>query len=588
MQTSSKVAEMKSVVGNVLNGVVGNEKWKIVSYKKEEGLYLIELEKSGDARRYIVDVEKSKVFETKTRDDGTISFEGTIHTLGDEVTHIVSLEQKYTGFALRDRICDILKCPQEGWTIEDQVENLCLIHYNDDADMNLVGHLRGVLVDIDAGVKVAESSGYTPNVKVVQLAPTKNGDVLIDDGNKNHCFESDVHDSGVPKMAIKPIYEGTVLRVILYKGCVYKLTHRKIRPMKSRWGNSAFFPTIYAQGGGPKDVELFDMSKNYSPYCYAFMVVDPKLLIASKQIVKSPYVVFLSHHQMYSIGDACPFPQDETETQINAKFTVMDGFGQIVDRPCVIVPPTFTLEQANYHLAYGYYKNMNKNGNLRDIRTEFGEAVMMFQYDERGNVTDMVKVNGLSYDYRVTLRGNDPSAYHQFYSLIDHSYTSLAYYPNLVKFCEKFIIYENYSKDSLSLVVKDGIMRLKTATLTDEQKKDRDYLVRIIWLNYVVSLPVGLQVDALNYYDQFMEDRKKVTTWLQSKIHEHIHEQDANLSKRGISIIKSAHQRAFNDINAQKYKENEYDLAVKNAIEYYINNEHGTSLFSLVKFMKNI
>lgn len=569
---------MKSIVGNVVNGVC-QEKWKIVSYKKEEELYLIELEKSGDARRYIVDIKAGKVFETITRDDGQVTFEGTTHTMEKEVKEIQALEQKYTGFQLRDRICEILKCPQDGWTIVDQVDNLCLIHYNDDANMDLVGHLRGTLVDIDAGVKVAESSGYTPNVKVVQLAGHQNGDVAIHDGNKQHYFESGVHETGVPKMAIKPIYEGTVLRVILYKGCVYKLTHRRIRPMKSRWGNSEFFPTIYTKGGGPKDVELFDMSKNYSPYCYAFMVVDPKLLVASKQIVKSPYVVFLSHHQMYPVGESCPFPQDETETNINAKFTVLDGFGQMVDRPCVIVPPTFSLEQANHHLAYGYYKNMKS----QDIRTEFGEAVMMFQYDKHGNVTDMVKVNGLSYDYRVTLRGNDPHAYHQFFSLVDYSYTSLAYYPNLVTFCEKFIIYEDYSKESLALVVNDGVMKLRTTTLTEEQKKDRNYLLRMIWLNYVVALPVGLQVNALDYYDQLIEERSKVISWLQSKIHN----TEEKLSPRATSLIKSAHQRAFNDINAGKYKKEEYDLAVKNAIEYYINNEHGTSLYSLIKSMKN-
>jgi hypothetical protein len=87
----------------------------------------------------------------------------------------------------------------------------------------------------------------------------------------------------------------------------------------------------------------------------------------------------------------------------------------------------------------------------------------------------------------------------------------------------------------------------------------------------------------LEYYDQFLEERSKVTTWLQSKIHN----QEEKLSPRAISLIKSAHQRAFNDINAGKYKKEEYDLAVKNAIYYYINQEHGTSLYSLIKSMKN-
>jgi hypothetical protein len=127
-------------------------------------------------------------------------------------------------------------------------------------------------------------------------------------------------------------------------------------------------------------------------------------------------------------------------------------------------------------------------------------------------------------------------------------------------------------------------MKLRTTTLTEEQKKDRNFLLRMIWLNYVVALPVGLQVNALDYYDQLIEERSKVISWLQSKIH---NTQEEKLSPRATSLIKSAHQRAFNDINAGKYKKEEYDLAVKNAIEYYINNEHGTSLYSLIKSMKN-
>jgi hypothetical protein len=348
--------------------------------------------------------------------------------------------------------------------------------------------------------------------------------------------------------------------------------------MKSRWGNSDFFPTIFTKGGGPKDVELFDMSKNYSPWCYVFMVVDPKLLVASKQIVKSPYVVFLSHHNMYH---NTPYPIEETETQLNAKFVVTDGLGQIVDRAAIIVPPVFTLEQANYHLAFGYYKNFGS----QDIRTEFGEAVMLFKYDENGNTTDMVKVNGLSYDYRVSLRGNDPNAYHQFFTLISHSYKSLSYYPDWVAFTEKFIVYENYDKESLKLVCQDGVMKLKLGTMSEEQKKDRSYLLRMIWLNYVVALPVGLQVDALEYYDQLIEERTKLVTWLQSKIHV-----NEKLSPRATNIIASANQRAKSFMRTKQCKPEEYDTtfnqSVKDSVRYFIDNEYGISLYSLIKSMK--
>lgn len=554
--------EIKSTINTIINGNDKNLKWKIISYinDDEQQLYLIEL--LEDYQRFIIDIKNNKIYETKTKDIGTVCFDGTNHTLEKEIITIIPIIKQYTGFDLRDRICEILNCPYDGWSIVDELENLYLIHYNDDADMNLVGHLRGVLIDINAGIKIAESSGYTPNVKVKQLIADNNGDVNIyDENNQLHSFPS--HST-----AIKPIYEGTVVRIILYNGNVYKLTHRKIRTMKSHWGKSEYFPVLYNKGSGPKDIELFDMSKNYSPWCYVFMVVDPKLLIASKQMVNSPYVVFLSHHQMYTTDEFCPYPIEQTETIMNAKFVVSVDKTKIIDSPCIIVPPIFTLQQANYHLAYGYYSERKTN----DLRTLYGEAVMLFNYDQSNNVTDVVKVNGLSYDYRVTLRGNDPNAYHQFFNLVHYSYKSLEYYPDWVHFNQKFVIYENYTKDNLQLLAQDNVIAgLRTTMITEEQKKDKDFLLKMIWLNYVVSLPISLQMEALEYYDQFIADRIKVIHWLQSNLD---YDVNTKLSTRAKNIINQAKKTVMKNLTAN-------DIIYK-----IIHNESGISLYSLIKNMK--
>ncbi len=554
-------------IKNQVSQIIGNH-FKIISLNKEKNYVLVEL---VDYRRIIVDLNNNHFYSTKTLDDG-ILFEGTGHVLDQPLSlkDLELIEPKYKGRSLTIRLMEILNLTSEvGWSVVDQIGKLYLVHYNDDADMSVVGHLRGVLVDVEAGLIIASSFGYTPTVCMNQLGVTNGEIVLYDNDNVKHTFGNET--------MIKRVYEGVILRVIYYEGEIYRLTHRKIRPLKSRWSNSNFFPILYKEAGGPLDSQMFDLSKKYSPMCYVFLVVHPKLLIATRQRVNNPYVVLLSINQMWNPQN-CPFNQEEVEMECKYSFQMSNQISCEINEPFIHYPESLDLNQANKHLLYGFYNTCP----IMDVRQLPGEALILYKFNQ-GKVVDIVKVNSIAYNYRFNLRNNDSSIYHQFYNLVNHSYQSLTYYTNFVEFRQKFLLY-NYSKEELI----EHITNKKLYLDEDDQfeRKDRQKLLEIIWANYVFALPLNMQLEATEFLEKFIVERDQVVRWLQAYEMNNHYLNKNDISDRGVSLISAARTTAHSLINTGKAKK--YDETIKHIIKNFIYNEFGTSLFGLVKKMKNI
>src|SRR5437763_8501385 len=200
-------------------------------------------------------------------------------------------DASYKGDALTRRVCDILGCKDiQSWSIIDTFEDLALVHYEEDSDMTTYGHLRGILVDIETGAIIADSFGYTPTALANKIEDNDGIISIKDKDDVNHIFSGDYH--------IKRIFEGVVIRVIWYKSKLYRITHKKINPVRSRWGSSKPFISMYEEAGGPSAEQLFDTSKPYSSTCYHFLVVSPELLVGSRQKVSCPYIVCIAQHTM--------------------------------------------------------------------------------------------------------------------------------------------------------------------------------------------------------------------------------------------------------------------------------------------------
>jgi hypothetical protein len=558
---ASKFVQLKSDITKLIN----HTEWRLVSSRPNDNIYLIEINDSH--QRYIIDLNDNKIYNTKeSTTAGAVPFDGTLHLKGDIVDNINIFTPAYQGYALTQRLMDILDVPDYGWSIVDYVNNLYLVHYNDDetTDMSLVGHLRGVLVDVVAGCIIASSYGYTPTALTNNLLVDVNNNIVLQDQNGyTHVFND--------KYVIKKAFEGVILRVIYHNGEVYHLTHKKIRPMKSWWGESPYFSTLFHEAGGPKDDELFDLTKKYSPLCYVFLVVHPTLLIATKQMVNKPYVVLLNINTMYNDTN-CVYDVNDVDFNLNAHLTISQESPSIVNDSYIHVPKMLTLDEANQHLQQGYYTD-----------NVCGESLIMYKYNDLNQVINILKVNSVAYDYRFKLRNNDPNPYHQFFNLVHYSYQSLTYYPNYVNFVNKFMVYEDVDVDELKNILDTNqLLTLRQCQLTDEQKKNRLYLLKQVWFNYLLSLPYHYQKQAINYYEQFLKEREDVIGWLQRNTDL---KSDKKWPERAVSLITSAKQ------TAQSLKANgktkDVDQATKDVIRNFVHKEYGTSLYSLIKAMKN-
>lgn len=508
----------------------------------------------------------------------TISFANTNNNNLDSLPFI--LDASYKGDKFTTQVANILGLPDvHGWEIIDrnEEEGLALVHYKDDADMNKYGHLRGVLVDTEVGAIIADSFGYTPTAVTKELV-NKDGVVSVaDQDGVNHTFSAE-------NVVIKRVFEGVVIRVIWHKGQMLKISHRKINPHRSRWGSAKSFLIMYEEAGGPAAEQLFDTTKQFSNTCYDFLVVDSTLLVGTRQRVQAPYLVLLDKRTL-----DIKRPEDQVAPGI-ASFTSVDTIDGFVEKSFIHEPKSLSLEEANHHLSFGYYNEFKAD----DKRLLTGEAVIMYEMRD-GVINDIIKVHSPSYEWRVNMRGNNPNIVNQFYALLNSVYPDIGGNESAWNaLINKYVIFPLYDEQSLIEFYNKSHMIL--ALPVSEVAKVEDYLnrderIHLLWLNYVISLPACKQGDALKILSQFKQDRNNVIAWLQNIEANNKDIESLDIPKRAKGLISSARRLA----NDRIQKGNNYSsggsymrrpILIKSTLRNLINKENGTSLYSLVRAMK--
>ena len=407
----------------------------------------------------------------------------------------------YQGDPVTQRVKEILQLPDiRGWSVVDQCDNLVLVHYNEDADMTVYGHLRGILIDVETGDIVANSFGYTPTAVC---------DKFIEDDGKINIKDQDGinHSFSVKDSVIKRVFEGVVIRDIWHKSKRYRITHRKIQPLRSRWGSSASFISMYEEAGQPTDDELFDTSKPFSSSCYVFLVSHPSLFVGTRQSVERPYIVYLAHYEMKLSRPAADVAPGLIGFKRDNK---IEG---VVERSFIHDPLPLTIDEANRHLRVGYYNEFEAG----DARQTTGESVIIYRMDNN-NVIDVVKVHSKAYDWRLSMRGNNPNIEHQFYMLLNKTYSDLSDENSWRFFSESFITFPLYDKENLESIYAHRnfkILSLPLGATSRFNYSTRDERIHLLWINYVLSLPPTCQGTALNLLDKFMNDRNNLIVYIQ-------------------------------------------------------------------------
>lgn len=489
------------------------------------------------------------------------------------------LDASYKGDEVTSHAARILGLENvRGWEVTDrEEEELALVHYTEDADMTTRGHLRGLLLDLETDTVLADSFGYTSTAVASQIVPFGSTLTIKDTEGQNHVFDMN-------NVTIKRVFEGVVIRVLWRKGKLYRITHKRINPEKSRWGSSKSFLTMYDEAGGPTADQLFDTTKPFSSTSYDFLVVDQALLVGTRQRVNRPYIVCLAQRTVDTKR-----PAEEVAPGI-ANFTTSSTINGCVNESFIHQPNALSIDEANHHLVYGYYTAFD----AVDPRQLTGEAVIVYNMVD-GVIGDIVKVHSPAYDWRVKLRGNNPNIVNQFYCLLNSVYGDVNSEEAWTALSSKYILFPLYDEQSVKALYEQsqGILVIPQGEVTREDYSTRDARIHLLWINYVLSLPPHAQGDALNILHNFKTDKSDLIQWLQELEETMPNIEAAEVSTRVKGIISSARRLARQRVaNGDNYSARgvymKLPMVIKSTIRNLINKENGTSLYARIRECKQI
>ncbi len=456
----------------------------------------------------------------------------------------------------------------DNWTIFDQneEEGLYLIHAT--IEPKIKGLPRGIVVDVHAKTVVCNSFGFTPTSPLDGLTtlPGTQDISIVDEYINRHSFTQGNY-------AIVPAYEGVVVRVFKHNNTVYFSTHKRLDCSRSKWGNSDRFLDIYKRLGGLSGEALFPKDVITSPWCYQFLLVDRKLLVATKQDIGDGFIVDLAPQKMWEYGTGCPYK-----------------ISDIVDdaRPCAgkehvtptthsafVEPPSFDLDEANDFLKYGYGKD-------KDERC--GESVILYQHDKKGNVCDSVRVQSNAYHERVQMRGNNPNMRHRFYQLLNDAMK----FDHVQELVQKYPIFYRKGEDKS---FPDIWVEHNEQHISLDLKKTDDRIF-LVYTAFFDMIPEAQKEEGLKLWDDFKQDRKDVVSWLQ-KLSGHPSDPEIELSYRVKEILRMTTEYAQKRVEiGRDTNRHGKKMSLKQLIHANVYNlirrESGPSLFKLIRERKRL
>jgi hypothetical protein len=177
-----------------------------------------------------------------------------------------------------DELLKVVNAPTElkDWIrVLDTNDNLVLLHYLttinsfEDPTVNtnvlqLIGHVRGIIVDTDTMTIVCRSFGYTPEITVSNA--TSIHDI---------CNSPMVKNMSLATTKFFYACEGTIMRMFFHNNKWYVSTHRKINALNSFWSGPTFGEML-------RDVQKFDFEMLNKNYCYVMLLSHPENRIIYK------------------------------------------------------------------------------------------------------------------------------------------------------------------------------------------------------------------------------------------------------------------------------------------------------------------
>jgi hypothetical protein len=182
------------------------------------------------------------------------------------------------------------------------------------------------------------------------------------------------------------------------------------------------------------------------------------------------------------------------------------------------------------------------------------------------------------------MRGDNPNIKKRFYKKIDdakiNKKTNKKNY--ICNFSKEYTFYDIYTKNILKQVWEKnrGIIILPVSTNVDEKiLSDYNYRKYIVWINYVLCLPLHLQIIALNLLSDYSKDCIVLTDFIYDieKNNSPIYFNNFKIK----TIIEKS--RKFTENYIKSNQNVSRDIFIKNNIKKTILLEKGENIYDLKK-----
>lgn len=486
----------------------------------------------------------------------------------------------------------------DDWNVVDYdpEDELYQIHYGPNADMKKFGAQRGIIIHYNKQtgkcVTVCRGFEYTPTIKCDYI---KSGSTvtLTDNLGKKHIVDT-------KKAIFKPGHEAATIRVFLFNGKVRRSHYRglDIYKSKAKWGDSKTFAHMYDEAGAPKDSDLFDMTKKYSPIVHIILLVHPDISNVSKEafVGGRGYALYVATKTMW----VDEYPTDEVDGVIHEPKNLTHDINKVRNSEpgtYLYTPRDLNCDQVNYFLSYGWQLTVDsQTGKFRyhntDLRQHNGEFVVA--YLEGHKSTTIIKIQSTAYTWRFNLRGNDANLYHRFCELMEDCKLRLV----SDEYLEKYPKFSYYTPESIMSTLDKKYIDtfpdhgMPTSVLTEDEK------IYNIWISLILAVPFHCQKAVSKMLTKYTKDKKDVCEYLynlyKGETTNDVHLERAtqivnlavthairNLEKNGTKVTVTD-DKGLDDIEKRAVV---VDILVKKNIEWLISNEHGHSLYKLIKLI---
>lgn len=415
--------------------------------------------------------------------------------------------------SIRTQVAKVLRIDNvPDWAIVDQkqVNGHMLYQVNFVPTGNLVkyGYLKGVVVDLEARTQVSQSWGYTPGTILDELVPDDKGKLTLTDHRGLQ------HEFDLAHTIIKPVFEGAIISIFKSHGEVHYSINTSMyaeRGGKNHFGHMGNYKNVYFQLGGPREDILFNPYKDYSPYTYTFLIMRKELMSSMKlDPGKDGFLVYLGAFCNWDVNSP-PYPIDKCE--LIAEFDenheeVLTEFPEYdIVEPFVYAPPSFSLEQANNHLRYGW--SAPYNDKLTHNYHRSGEGIVLIDAQTRKSLF----VYSNAYAWRRTIRGEEATLKQALYVRLNDAYLINE------EFNDKYPIMAEMDLWSCEELCNEGqyivtwpssIENMPINTVMDK--------MTIVWLSLLISCPPPSQPEVWKLMNQYYSDKVYLMAELQNLI----------------------------------------------------------------------